>query len=177
MPPKKKDPKAEEPQYVDEQGTFIHEEASARYAGGIRRFTVQVEASAKKGAATPPPTEGAAAPPAVLYRHGHGTYSCPTFEYSGEWVMDALHGKGELHFRQSGARYVGELVQGRYEGEGTYSWGDGAQYSGQWRAGRMHGEGTFTERGGSQVWRGMYYNGTGPGLERLHRAVLNPATS
>lgn len=30
----------------------------------------------------------------------------------------------------------------------------------------MHGEGTYTDKAGHQ-WTGTYYNGMGPGLERL----------
>lgn len=38
MPAKKKEVKQETPAFVDEVGTFVHEQECARYRGGIRRF-------------------------------------------------------------------------------------------------------------------------------------------
>lgn len=40
MPTKKKEVKQEAPAFIDEVGTFVHEQECARYRGGIRRFGV-----------------------------------------------------------------------------------------------------------------------------------------
>lgn len=119
------------------------------------------------GASGAAPTAGGATEGGVLCRHGHGTYVCPSFSYEGEWEEDAMHGSGTLTFTASGNRYRGAFARGCFSGEGCYTWRDGAVYSGQWRANRMHGEGIYTDAAG-HVWKGRYFNGTGPGLIRLY---------
>jgi hypothetical protein len=103
----------------------------------------------------------------VVFRHGHGTYTCPSFTYDGNWVEDEMHGSGTLTFTASGNTYTGNFSHGCFSGHGTYRWKNGAVYTGQWRANRMHGDGVYTDAQG-HVWTGKYYNGTGPGLLRLY---------
>ena len=38
-------------------------------------------------------------------------------------------------------RYVGEFVEGKMHGEGTFTWPDGTSYEGQFSNGQMTGEG------------------------------------
>ncbi|KAG5488359.1 uncharacterized protein JKF63_07954 [Porcisia hertigi] len=193
MPAKRKEVKLEEPLFVDEEGSYVHEVECAQYKGGIRRYAPPGGADAgsvsvtpassgrftsvsqqSKGGSTSPqsPAAGAAASTAVVsdppvFRHGHGVYTCPSFTYAGDWVEDEMHGSGRLVFTQSGNAYDGEFSHGYFSGQGSYQWSDGSVYCGQWRANRMHGEGVYTDVQG-HVWKGRYYNGTGPGLVRLY---------
>ncbi|CAC9456637.1 conserved hypothetical protein [Leishmania infantum JPCM5] len=193
MPAKKKEVKVEEPLFVDEEGSYVHEAEGARYKGGIRRYAPpggtdaggtaaspaknsrsRSTSSPGKGGATQPPSAaaGTAASMAVVsdapvFRHGRGVYTCPSFTYAGDWVEDEMHGSGQLAFVESGNIYEGEFSHGCFSGHGTYQWRDGALYCGQWRSNRMHGEGIYTDVQG-HVWKGRYYNGTGPGLIRLY---------
>ncbi|KPI88115.1 hypothetical protein ABL78_2802 [Leptomonas seymouri] len=134
--------------------------------------------SARVGSSSPSPGNQAAAPGSrnggrnpsdgsPLFRHGRGTYTCPSFTYEGDWEEDEMHGSGQLTFTESGSTYKGAFARGCFSGHGTYRWRDGAVYCGQWRANRMHGEGVYTDAQG-HIWKGKYYNGTGPGLVRLY---------
>ncbi|KAK7196314.1 MORN repeat [Novymonas esmeraldas] len=209
MPAKKKEVKVDEPLFVDEEGSYVHEVERARYVGGVRRYAHPGGADAGGGAGASPATSagrsspgsppgkassagqqaspgsaagavsagavaaavggGTAAAPsdAPLFRHGRGVYTCPSFTYAGDWVEDEMHGSGQLHFAHSGNAYEGEFYHGCFSGQGTYQWRNGAIYCGQWRTNRMHGEGIYTDAQG-HVWKGRYYNGTGPGLIRLY---------
>ncbi|GET86433.1 hypothetical protein, conserved [Leishmania tarentolae] len=193
MPPKKKEVKVEEPLFVDEEGSYVHEAEGARYKGGVRRYAPTGSTDAGGATAPPaksirsrstsPPAKGGAAPPQpvaagaaasttaagdpMVFRHGRGVYTCPSFAYAGDWVEDEMHGSGQLAFVESGNIYEGEFSHGCFSGQGTYRWHDGAVYCGQWRSNRMHGEGVYTDVQG-HVWKGRYYNGTGPGLIRLY---------
>ncbi|KAH9584031.1 MORN motif [Trypanosoma melophagium] len=141
MPAKKKAEKKEEEVFVEEQGSYVHEEQSARYVGGVRRLT-----------------EGT-----YRCRHGHGIFTSPLIRYEGDWQEDEMHGNGKLQFHTTGDMYCGQFVRGMFEGSGTYTWSSGASYDGAWRANRIHGLGTYTDANG-KVWHGKYYNGSGPGL-------------
>ncbi|CAJ1018405.1 putative MORN repeat [Leishmania utingensis] len=186
MPTKKKEVKAEEPLFVDEAGRYVHEVEGARYKGGIRRYACPAGADATaaspakssrsksasspgKGGGTSPQStvSTAAVSDAPVFRHGRGVYTCPSFTYTGDWVEDEMHGSGQLAFTESGNVYEGEFFHGCFSGQGTYHWRNGAMYCGEWRANRMHGEGVYTDAQG-HVWKGRYYNGTGPGLIRLY---------
>lgn len=195
MPAKKKEVKVDEPLFVDEEGSYVHEVEGARYKGGVRRYahaggTDAAGAPGSPGRPTPGASPGkgeragspnaasgtggagtaaGGVPPsdALVLRHGRGVYTCPSFTYAGDWVEDEMHGSGQLVFSQSGNAYEGDFYHGCFSGQGTYQWRNGAVYSGQWRANRMHGEGVYTDAQG-HVWKGRYYNGTGPGLIRLY---------
>jgi hypothetical protein len=148
MAPKKKDDKPkEDPDAqvlpVEDTGTFVFEN-NARYCGQFVR------------------REGG-----VVRRHGQGTYSDGFFTYDGQWKDDTMNGDAQVTFA-SGATYVGGVIDGRFDGRGVYKWPDSSSYDGQWRFNRPHGEGTFTDSDG-QLWKGRFYNGTGPGLQ--HRAA------
>ncbi|RNF15349.1 central apparatus associated protein C1a-18 [Trypanosoma conorhini] len=141
MPAKRKSDKRDEPPFVEEEGSYVHEEESARYVGGVRRAT-----------------EGN-----FRCRHGRGVFKSPVIRYDGDWHEDEMHGSGELRFLATGDVYRGQFAHGVFEGVGTYTWASGASYEGAWRSNRMHGLGTYTDVNGT-VWSGKFYNGTGPGL-------------
>ena len=94
-----------------------------------------------------------------------GTLTTGEYSYTGDFERDVIHGEGTFTFA-SGASYNGSWTNGVYDGAGTYTWSDGTRYEGAWSKGKMHGEGTYTDKAGHQ-WTGTYYNGMGPGLERL----------
>eukprot|EP00741_Cyanophora_paradoxa_P020551 tig00000227_g19838.t1 len=98
----------------------------------------------------------------VMKRHGRGTLIDGDRTYEGDWVMDKMHGKGMFRY-SSGAVYEGDWADNQYEGRGKYTWNDGSYYEGEWKANKMHGEGVYIDVKGV-MWRGRYYNGTGPGL-------------
>eukprot|EP00796_Vickermania_ingenoplastis_P010916 gene10916-7574_t len=180
MPAKKKETKQEGPAYVDEVGTFVHEQECARYRGGVRRFCLpneQQQAAGSGGggskggkgvaATSPAPAEDMTAHAnAARYRHGHGTYLSPAIKYVGDWVEDEMHGHGHLEFLSSGHVYDGDFCYGRFQGHGVYQWKDGSRYEGNWVDSKMHGEGVYTDAEG-HVWKGKYYSGSGPGLQQL----------
>jgi clan AA aspartic protease (TIGR02281 family) len=50
----------------------------------------------------------------------------------------------------NGDLYVGPMVDGRREGQGTYTWSDGRRYVGTFRAGLEDGQGTYSYPNGEQ---------------------------
>ncbi len=162
MPPKKQETKRtasnskhnnrgdaepeEEEKPLEENGVYIFEaHGGAVYDGQVQRR----------------PADG------IVRRHGTGTYADKEhFTYAGEWRDDVPHGASCVVSFASGARYEGGVVDGKFDGRGTYTWPDGKrQYTGQWRANRMHGEGVYRDANGT-VWTGRFYNGVGPGLSQ-----------
>jgi len=135
----------EEEKPVEENGVYIFEaHDNATYDGQVLRK----------------PTDN------ILRRHGRGTYTDKHFSYTGDWKDDAPNGENAVMKFSSGATYEGTVIDGKFEGKGTYTWPDRKTvYCGQWRANRMHGEGTYTDSNGV-VWTGRFYNGTGPGLRQ-----------
>ena len=56
----------------------------------------------------------------------------------------------------SGEQYVGEHKDGKFHGQGTYTWPDGRKYVGENKDGKFHGQGTMTSPDGGQnvgLWR------------------------
>ena len=41
-------------------------------------------------------------------------------------------------------KYVGEMENGKYHGQGTFTFRDGDKYVGEFKDGKMDGQGTFT---------------------------------
>jgi hypothetical protein len=55
----------------------------------------------------------------------------------------ALHNCSTAVELDSGSRYVGDFVDGLYEGQGEYTYSDGEAYVGAFLDGRFHGQGTY----------------------------------
>lgn len=70
--------------------------------------------------------------------------------YTGSIVDGRFEGKGTFA-SVSGVKYVGEWHNGQYEGEGTITFADGSTYSGQWKDGEMNGTGKFTNKSGTTL--------------------------
>ena len=45
------------------------------------------------------------------------------------------------------SRYIGNWLDGKMHGQGTYIYGDGDKYEGEWKDDKRHGKGTITYRG------------------------------
>ncbi|MDP7490276.1 MAG: hypothetical protein QGG10_07160, partial [Arenicellales bacterium] len=43
-----------------------------------------------------------------------------------------------------GGTYIGDVVDGRANGQGTLTWPNGNKYIGEWKDGKRHGQGTLT---------------------------------
>ena len=64
----------------------------------------------------------------MIYENGQGTYTAGI-----------------------GDKYVGAFKDGKFHGQGTYTWADGKRkYVGEWKDSKFHGEGTFTNKDGTK---------------------------
>ncbi|GEM_PF-4523779 len=65
-------------------------------------------------------------------------------ERSHDLFWEESHATGYLEVRYpNGDYYIGDLVEGRCEGQGDMNYADGTCYSGQWAGGRYHGMGVL----------------------------------
>ena len=57
---------------------------------------------------------------------------------------------------KDGSKYVGEFINGKFSGQGTFVWLDGVKYVGEFKAGKRHGQGTYKWGDGtinSGIWK------------------------
>ncbi|MBM3620060.1 MAG: hypothetical protein FJX20_05160 [Alphaproteobacteria bacterium] len=81
--------------------------------------------------------------------------------WSGPCVGGIANGNGTLQWYANNKptdRYVGELGNGRENGQGAYYWPEGARYEGAWKDGKAHGFGTRVNAQG-KVFTGQWVNG------------------
>ena len=60
--------------------------------------------------------------------------------------------------------YKGDVENGKYNDQGTFTWSDGHKYVGEWKDGKRNGQGTFTYTDGSMYvgeWKDWKYHGQG----------------
>jgi uncharacterized caspase-like protein len=69
--------------------------------------------------------------------------------YVGEVVNGRLHGQGTWT-HPDGRKYVGEHKDGTLHGQGTYTWASGNKYIGEFKDGKQHGQGTITWSNGDK---------------------------
>ena len=62
-------------------------------------------------------------------------------EYSGTFTNNDVTGYGTLELDRDS--YVGNFVEGKRQGTGTYTWSDGDKYVGSWKEDEMNGYGTY----------------------------------
>ena len=74
--------------------------------------------------------------------------------YEGEYLEGKFGGQGTFTFND-GDKYVGEHKDGREHGPGTYTRSDGSKYVGEWKDDIPHGQGTFTYADGT-FEKGIY---------------------
>ena len=63
--------------------------------------------------------------------------------YVGEMINKVFSGQGTLAY-SDGRKFVGEFKNGKYHGQGTMTYPDRSKYEGKWKEGKYHGQGTFT---------------------------------
>jgi hypothetical protein len=84
-------------------------------------------------------------------------------KYVGEWMDGKPHGQGTFT-SADGGKYAGEWKNLKRHGQGTFTWADGRKYVGAWKDGKRHGQGTFTSPDGSEYageWRNNELHGRG----------------
>ena len=65
---------------------------------------------------------------------------------------------------EDGGKYVGQLSEGKWHGQGRFTSAEGDTYEGEWREGKRHGSGTFTSFEGdseSGTWKEDKMHGQG----------------
>lgn len=65
-----------------------------------------------------------------------------------------------------GGTYIGEILDGRLEGEGTIQWPGGARYEGEFGDGVMHGQGVYVDNFGTR-YEGEFRDGHLSGRARI----------
>lgn len=78
-------------------------------------------------------------------------------EYVGQVVNGKFHGNGKLTWSDD-SYYYGQWENGLFNGHGTYIYSSGDYYTGEFKDGKQHGIGTYTYPGGSSI-RGLWQNG------------------
>ena len=98
------------------------------------------------------------------FRHGHGEMSDEVGNrYVGEWVNDKRSGTGTYTFA-SGDVYEGQWLDGMYHGFGTYSSAESDEYEGEWRQDKMSGRGKYRYRELGDVYEGDWAGGLREGV-------------
>ena len=59
----------------------------------------------------------------------------------------------------NGDQYAGQFVNGKYNGEGVYTWTNGDRYEGEFMDGQIDGAGRLTFGGTGQYWEGLFIFG------------------
>lgn len=62
------------------------------------------------------------------------------------------------------SKYLGNIVNGKRHGDGTYTWTNGDEYTGEWKEDKRHGRGTFVWTNGNRYegeWKDGKMNGMG----------------
>ena len=81
--------------------------------------------------------------------------------YDGDLLDGIFHGEGTYTWTNGGV-YTGTWVDGSRTGEGTFTWANGDVYTGAFVDGSLTGEGTFTWAGGN-VYTGTWVDGSRTG--------------
>lgn len=90
-----------------------------------------------------------------------------TYNYSGEIKDGKPNGMGVAKYESGNVlRYVGQFVNGTYNGKGTMLFDDGAFLTGNWKNGKLNGMGTNLNADGS-LYIGEFGNGIKNGFGTL----------
>ena len=77
--------------------------------------------------------------------------------YVGDFVNGLYEGQGEYSY-SDGEGYVGEFLDGKFHGQGTYKYVNGDKYVGEFKLGKKSGRGVYTRADGS-IERGVFLDG------------------
>ena len=86
-----------------------------------------------------------------LFSCGDGDTDNLQREITQEMIDDKYTGKGTYTWGEGeskGDKYVGEFKDGNMHVEGTYTWDNGNKYDGEWKNGKKNGKGTYTTADG-----------------------------
>jgi len=92
--------------------------------------------------------------------YGKWTSADERTTYTGEWLDDRWHGKGEL-VSEVGT-YNGQFRKGSFDGRGVMHWTNNRYYEGEWKQGKRHGYGLNMDKMGQQrvgYWKQNRYVG------------------
>ncbi len=103
--------------------------------------------------------------PANVYKHN--CFGAETItngrKYVGEYKDGKFHGQGTYTWA-SGEKYVGEFKGNKFHGQGTYTWASGDKYVGEYKDDKRNGLGTLTWANREKYvgeWRDDFRNGQG----------------
>lgn len=77
--------------------------------------------------------------------------------YVGDFVNGLYEGQGKYTY-SDGEEYVGAFLDGKFHGQGVYSYVNGDKYVGEFKLGKKSGRGVYTRADGS-VERGVFLDG------------------
>ena len=75
-------------------------------------------------------------------------------KYIGDFVDGIYEGRGAYTYAD-GEGYVGEFENGKFEGAGIYTYANGDKYVGDFKAGKKSGRGVYTRADGS-IEKGVF---------------------
>jgi hypothetical protein len=78
-------------------------------------------------------------------------------KYVGELKDGTYNGQGTYTF-PNGNKYAGEFKDGKYDGQGTYTFPNGIKYVSEFKDGKVNGEGTLFASNGSVVEKALVIN-------------------
>ena len=90
----------------------------------------------------------------------------PVFEYVGEWKNGKFEGNGTYTY-EDGTKYMGDWKRGKLQGSGTIIFIDGRKYVGEFKNSMMNGRGTMTYTNG-KVIEGVWEHGV---LEQTEEVI------
>lgn len=175
MPAKKKEVKQEAPAFIDEVGTFVHEQECARYRGGIRRFGVAPApsttnasgggASNSSGTTSGRGNKGGNAGSnsgrrgSVSNALGAGSVSGGgAGNDGGNHPHTILYRHGHGTYLSPQIRYVGDWVEDEMHGQGHLEFfSSGHVFDGEFCYGRFQGYGVYQWQDGSR-YEGSWVN-------------------
>ena len=64
--------------------------------------------------------------------------------YEGEYLNGKPNGQGTFTYND-GSKYVGQFKDSKFNGQGTLTLANGVKYVGEWKDSKWHGQGTLTD--------------------------------
>jgi len=85
-------------------------------------------------------------------------------KYVGEVRNNKFNGNGIYTFGD-GNKYTGQFVNDNFNGFGTIEYFNGGKYCGEWKSNKFHGKGTFEYANGiNEIYKGDWKNGLEEGI-------------